>query len=151
MIIGGLFAYSAQSGGLTEGKFEHIVGLATAITHVSGGYIVGEGIGNAGNYASFGSNMEIGAESGLGNMLAQIGLAALIYLFWIQALASDVIRISSERSDSTGVYFASMLLGWFISFMFSASSLGIGGNALIFLTLSLYLRNNYPYQKLTSE
>lgn len=145
-IIGGITAFWAQSAGLTEGKFEHIVGLATAISHVSGGYIFGEGIGNAGNYASLGSDMEVGAESGLGNMLAQIGVAALIYLFWIQALASDVIKRSIERRDRTGVYFASMLLGWFMSFMFSASSLGIGGNALVFLALSLYLHKNYPYQ-----
>lgn len=145
-ITGAISAFWAQSVGFTEGKFEHIVGLATAIRHVRSGYIFGEGLGNAGNYAALGSDMEVGAESGLGNLIAQIGLASLVYLFWIQSLAKDVIRRSSERGDRIGVYFASMLLGWFISFMLSASSLGIGGNALVFLALGLYLHKNCPYQ-----
>lgn len=143
-IIGGGFALWAHSIGLIVGKFEHIAGLATAIHHVTGGNLLGEGIGNAGNYAALGSDMEIGAESGLGNLLAQVGLAALIYLIWIQSLAVDVIRRARERRDRTGVYFAGMVLGWFISFLFSASSLGIGGNSLIFLVLSLYLHKSYP-------
>jgi hypothetical protein len=137
-------ALLSQSIGLTVGKFEHIAGLATAIHHVTSGNLLGEGIGNAGNYAALASDREVGAESGLGNMLAQVGLAALIYLFWIQSLAVDVIKRARERRDRTGVYFASMVLGWFISFLFSASSLGIGGNALVFMALSLYLHKNYP-------
>lgn len=143
-IIGGGVALWAQSVGLTVGKFEHLAGLATAINHVASGHLFGEGIGNAGNYAALDTGTEIGMESGLGNLLAQIGLAALIYLFWIQSIAADVIRRAIERRDRTGVFFASMVLGWFISFLFSASSLGIGGNALVFLALSLYLHRNYP-------
>lgn len=142
-IIGGVLALWAQSIGLTEGKFEHVAGLATAIGYVSSGHILGEGIGNAGNYAALSSDMEVGAESGLGNLLAQVGLGALIYLFWIQSLAGDVITRARERRDRTGVYFVSMLMGWFISFLFSASSLGVGGNALVFLTLSLYLHKSH--------
>lgn len=141
------FALLVHSVGLTLGKFEHIAGLATAIHHVASGHLLGEGIGNAGNYAALGSDMEIGAESGLGNLLAQVGLAAVIYLFWIQSIAVDVLKRTRERRDRAGIYFASMVLGWFISFLFSASSLGIGGNALIFLALSLYLHKNYPGSK----
>lgn len=143
-VIGCGFALWVQSIGLTIGMFEHIAGLATAVDHVTSGHFFGEGIGNAGNYAAEGSDLEIGSESGLGNLLAQVGMAALIYIFWIQSLAADVIRRARERRDKTGVYFASMVLGWFISFLFSASSLGIGGNALLFLALSLYLHKNYP-------
>lgn len=143
-IIGGGLALWVHSIGLTVGKFEHVAGLATAIHHVTSGNLLGEGIGNAGNYAALASDREIGAESGLGSLLGQVGLAALIYLFWIQSIAVDVIKRARERRDRTGVYFASMVLGWFISFLFSASSLGIGGNALVFLALSLYLHKNYP-------
>lgn len=143
-IIGGLFASWASSLGLIEGKFEHVAGLASAINHFIKGSFIGEGIGNAGNYAGLDSEIEVGAESGLGNFLAQVGFGALIYLFWIQSVASDVIKRARERQDRTGIYFASMLLGWFISFLFSASSLGVGGNGLIFLSLSLYLHQNYP-------
>jgi len=143
-VIGFGFALLVQTIGLTAGMFEHVAGLATSITYVTSGHFLGEGIGNAGNYAAVGSDTEIGAESGLGNLLAQAGMVALIYIFWIQSLAVDVIKRARERRDPTGVYFASMVLGWFISFLFSASSLGIGGNALVFLALSLYLHRNYP-------
>lgn len=141
-IIGGGFALWAQSVGLTWGKFEHVGGLASAISHVASGHYLGEGIGNAGITENI-WEVEIGAESGLGHLMAQVGLVALIYLLWIQSIAADVIRRARERRDPSGIYLASMVLGWFISFLFSASSLGIGGNALVFLALSLYLHKNY--------
>lgn len=142
-IAAGVLALLALEIGLTLGKFSHIAGLGTAIVHVFDGHPFGEGIGSAGNYAAEGSDLDIGAESGLGNLIAQVGVAALIYILWLQSLAADVIRRARARVDRAGIFYASMLLGWFISFLFSASSLGIGGNALVFLALSLYLHGNY--------
>ncbi len=142
-VAGCAIALAAQSLDLTEGMFAHVGGLATAINHVVKGNLLGDGLGNAGNYAAEGSDLGIGAESGLGNLLAQVGIVALLYVIWIQQLATDVLKSARKRQDRSGVFFAAMVLGWYVSFLFSASSLGIGGNALTFMAVSLYLHKNY--------
>jgi len=128
---------------LNAGPASHVIGLSTAIDHLISGYFFGEGLGNAGNYASEGSNLEIGAESGLGNLLSQVGVVALLYIAWIQIMTNDILAKARMQRDRAGHYIAAMLMGWYVSFLFSASSLGIGGNALIFLAISLYLHPNY--------
>lgn len=142
-VAGCAIALAAQSLDLTEGMFAHIGGLATAIDHVVRGSILGDGLGNAGNYAAEGADLDIGAESGLGNLLAQVGIVAFLYIIWIQQLATDILQSARERRDRSGVFFAGMILSWYVSFLFSASSLGIGGNALTFMAVSLYLHKNY--------
>jgi len=63
----------------------HVDGLLSALHYLSEGHLAGEGLGSAGNYTD--SDSEIGAESGLGNVIAQVGVAALLPLFWVGALA----------------------------------------------------------------
>jgi hypothetical protein len=138
-IAGIAIALAAQAAGLSEGKFAHIAGLATSVQYLFEGNLLGAGLGNAGNYASEGADLDIGAESGLGNLFAQVGVVALIYIAWIQALATDLLKRARERHDLGGRYVAAIILGWFVSFLFSASSLGVGGNALTFMVAGLYL------------
>lgn len=136
-LVGGALALLALAAGLTEGKFAHVEGLATALLHVAIESPLGEGLANAGNYAAEGGELEVGAESGLGNMLAQIGLCSFIFVAWIQAIGKALEMRS--KGDRVAVSMACVLLGWYASFLFSASSLGIGGNALIFLSCALVL------------
>ena len=68
---------------------------------------------------------------------------AFLYIIWIQQLATDILQSAREKRDRSGVFFAAMILSWYVSFLFSASSLGIGGNALTFMAVSLYLHKNY--------
>lgn len=139
-LVGGLLALLAQGAGLTEGKFAHVEGLATALVHVVTDSPLGEGLANAGNYAAEGADLEIGAESGLGNMLAQIGLISFVFVGWVQSIG----KVLEQRSvrDRSALFMTCVLLGWYVSFLFSASSLGIGGNALIFLAFALVLHRN---------
>lgn len=119
----------------------HLAGLTSALQHLAGGAWWGDGLGSAGNYANdaAGGGGEIGDESGLGNAIAQVGLAALLPLLWVQALARDVLAAGLARRDPGAPWLAAWGVFWLLSFLFSASSQGVGGNALGFMALALYL------------
>lgn len=136
-LVGSGLGIAATQLGLAERSFEHVSGLVEALQHVAQGNWLGEGIGGAGNYTDQGD--DTGGESGLGNALAQAGLLGLLPLLWLHALARDLHRRTSERGDPGGAWVSMWLVFWLISFLFSASSQGVGGNALGFLMLALYL------------
>ncbi len=120
-----------------EGPLAHVDGLISALEYLRHGHWLGEGIGAAGNYAD--NPSEVGEESGLGNVIGQVGLMAVFSLLWIRALARDVLATATVRRDPGGPWLAAWLLFWTVTYVFSASSLGVGGNALGFLALGLYL------------
>ena len=120
-----------------EGPFVHVQGLSTAVHSLLAGQWLGEGIGAAGNLSDLGS--EVGDESGLGNVIGQVGVVAVLSLFWLHALSRDVLAATAERHDPGGAWLAAWLLFWGLTYLFSASSLGVGGNALGFIVLALYL------------
>lgn len=120
-----------------HGAFAHAVGLASAVDYLLEGNLLGEGIGAAGNYSAI--DTDVGAESGLGNGIAQVGLAALLPLLWVRAIALDVRCSARARRDPGGEWLGAWLLLWFLTYLLSASSLGVGGNAIGFTMLALYL------------
>jgi hypothetical protein len=120
-----------------EGQLVHVGGLTTALQHLLGGNWLGEGLGGAGNYTN--DAIEVGDESGLGNAIAQVGLAAVLPLLWVAAIARDVLAAGVQRRDPGAPWLAAWLMFWMLTFLFSASSLGVGGNALGFAALALYL------------
>lgn len=120
-----------------EGPLEHVAGLSTSLQFLLEGNLAGQGIGNAGNYTN--ADTEVGEESGLGNAIAQVGLAALLPLFLVAAIVRDVLAAGVVRRDPGAPWLAAWLLFWTVSYLFSASSLGVGGNALGFVLLGLYL------------
>lgn len=120
-----------------EGPWVHVGGLTSALQHLVAGAWLGEGVGSAGNYTN--DAVEIGDESGLGNAIAQVGLAAVLPLLWVAAAARDVLATGQLRRDPGAPWLAAWLMFWMLSFLFSASSLGVGGNALGFMALALYL------------
>lgn len=115
----------------------HLDGLTSALQHLAGGAWWGEGLGSAGNYTN--DALAVGDESGLGNAIAQVGLAALLPLLWVRALAHDVLAAGLDRRDPGAPWLAAWGVFWLLSFLFSASSQGVGGNALGFMALALYL------------
>lgn len=122
---------------LGSGALLHVEGLVSALRHLAEGHLLGEGLGEGGNYSE--ADSEVGAESGFGNAVAQVGLAALLPLLWVGALARDVLATAAARRDPGGPWLAGWLLFWLVSYLLSASSLGVGGNALGFALLALYL------------
>jgi hypothetical protein len=138
LVLAGLvFGSLLTKAGYTESTFEHASGLTEAVAHLMEGQWLGVGLGGAGNYGDQAN--DLGGESGLGNVIAQAGLLALLPLIWIHALAGDMARAAQARRDPGAPWLAAWLLFWMLSFLFSASSLGVGGNALGFAALALYL------------
>lgn len=127
--------------GIVSGAVLHVDGLLSALQYLGEGHWFGEGLGGGGNYSE--SDSDIGAESGLGNAIAQVGVAALLPLLWIGAVARDVLATAAARRDPGGPWLAGWLLFWLISYLLSASSLGVGGNALGFALLALYLHPSF--------
>jgi hypothetical protein len=123
--------------GFSESTFEHVNGLVESLKYLASGHVLGSGIGSAGNYNDQGN--EIGGESGLGNTIAQAGLLGVLPLLWVRAVGQDLALTAFRRRDPGGPWLAMWLIFWLVSFLFSASSLGVGGNALGFTMLALYL------------
>lgn len=136
--VGIAAALALGEAGYTEGAFSHAAGLVTAVQYLLDGNLLGEGLGAAGNYAGA-VDTDVGDESGLGNGIAQVGLAALLPLLWVRAIAVAAWETSITRRDPGGPWIAAWLLLWFLTYLLSASSLGVGGNALGFSVLALYL------------
>ncbi len=137
LVVLGCVAALAASELHLEGPFAHVAGLISALDYLRQGNWFGEGIGAAGNFSDSGA--EVGEESGLGNVIGQVGLVAVLSLVWLRSLGRDVLRAAAVRGDPGGPWLASWLLFWTVTYVFSASSLGVGGNALGFMLLGLYL------------
>ena len=141
-------ALAIGEAGYTEGAFSHAAGLVTAVEYLLDGHLLGEGLGAAGNYAGL-TDTDVGDESGLGNGIAQVGIAALLPLLWVRAIALEAWRTAVARRDPGGPWIAAWLLLWFLTYLLSASSLGVGGNALGFSVLALYLHPAWSQTRAT--
>lgn len=126
--------------GYQEGAFMHLAGVSSALAHLGEGHWLGAGVGELGNYSN--DTSEVGSESGLGNAMAQVGVVAFLPLMWIGALARQALMQAQALADPGGPWLASWALFWTTNYVMSASSQGIGGNALGFLMLALYLHPN---------
>jgi hypothetical protein len=133
------FALEATATSQLDGALSHVEGLATGIQALMEGKWLGSGIGAAGAFSEAAG--DIGHESGLGTAIVQIGLAGLLPLFWVRAIARDVLQAGQLHNDPGAPWLAAWLVFWLVSYLLSASSLGVGGNALGFMMLALYLRH----------
>jgi len=140
----GVFGVSALivSLGLPGGYFAHLQGFYHGVLFALD-HPLGAGLGVGGNYAdlsvSAGINPEAGAESGLGNLIVQLGMFALLYLIAIH-LALQRLRAAYDRTGN-GLFRAAFvaLLFWSLTLIMSASSLGASGNVFYFVLTGLLL------------
>lgn len=130
-------AYVAHLKGFGEGAFSHLAGVVSALSHLADGHWLGEGIGEVGNVSN--DTTDLGAESGLGNAIGQIGVLGFLPLLWLGAIARQTLAQARRSHDPGGPWLASWVLFWIATYVLSASSQGVGGNALGFLALAFYL------------
>ncbi|OYV01737.1 MAG: hypothetical protein CFE45_03525 [Burkholderiales bacterium PBB5] len=123
--------------GLMDGAFAHLGGATEGLKYLWEGRLLGEGIGNAGNYTQSGDTT--GGDSGLGNAIAQTGVLAFLPLLWLRAMARDVLDRAHLSRDPGGPWLASWTMFWIVTYALSASSQGVSGNGLGFAILALYL------------
>lgn len=143
LILGTAAFYGLSVGstvaGLTIGMFAHITGLHSGVLVIADAPL-GLGVGAAGNYAFDDVEaMSLGAESGLGNVLAQVGIAGILMPLMIYVTLANLAR--KYHTNGSFVFRAAFtaLLNWYLVFLFSASSLGVGGNLLTFILCGLAL------------
>jgi hypothetical protein len=125
-----------------HGSFSHLKGFYTGFLLLKE-QPFGFGLGIAGNRGSqYISTMhgDFGGESGLGNILAQVGILGLFYLFIIIMFYFKIYKSKSLDNNNKNISFA-LITQYLLNFYLSASSLGVLSFYFIFAHLGLTWRN----------
>ena len=131
-------AYFLVNIGLNTGPFSHVAGMYTSIEEIVKGKILGIGFGVAGNYGE----LDVGAESGFGSMLGNIGVFAFLYLIIIFSILRQLEKIYRKTNYYLYKSVYVSLFAWTAVMLYSESAFGITGNAIIFLLAGLLLNKN---------
>jgi hypothetical protein len=126
--------------GADAGALAHLKGISSLAEMVVQKKWLGLGLGAGGNYAA--SDLEtsdIGTESGFGNIVAQLGLMALVYIFLLNNLYVTLLNCYRRTKDPRFAAAIAALLCWTLSFFLSASSLGFSGNSFVFILIGSVL------------
>jgi hypothetical protein len=125
-----------------HGSFSHVKGFYTGFELLKNN-LLGFGLGIGGNKGSqyiSTMNGDFGGESGLGNILAQVGIIGILYLFIILMFYSKISKFQSldNNEKRTGL---ALITQYLLNFYLSASSLGVLSYYFIFAHLGLIMRN----------
>jgi hypothetical protein len=130
-------AFLFVSNGFSLGPFSHINGFYTGANAVFAGKIFGNGIGRGGNFSDETAPVDAGgSESGLGGMLAQTGLGAIVFILFFYMIIK--ILEKDEQSNRSAIL---MIFAWTFIFVFSESSFGTSGNILFWVYPGIALYN----------
>ena len=135
--------------GKVHGGLSHFIGFYSGFELLFS-HPFGFGLGEAGNRGQFVDasimNGNNGGESGLGNVLAQIGVfgGIIIIIFY------KLLRLFSNLYNKFGNddFFALFMVTftWFVIFCLSASSLGLSGNFIFFIFIGLFLNRKFQQE-----
>lgn len=133
--------------GIEAGALAHLKGISSLVEIVMQEKWLGLGLGAGGNYADAEvEGADIGLESGFGNVAAQLGLMSLVYVFLLNSLYTELLARYRTSRDPRYAAAVGALMCWTLSFFLSASSLGLSGNAFIFILIGsvLHKRRRAP-------
>jgi len=126
--------------GIDAGALAHLKGISSLVEIVIQNKWLGLGLGAGGNYADADlEGADIGAESGFGNIAAQLGLMSVVYILILNCLYTDLLSRYRRTGHPTYAAAIAGLICWTLSFFLSASSLGLSGNAFIFILIGAVL------------
>lgn len=126
---------------IDAGALAHLKGISSLVQIVMQKKWFGLGLGAGGNYSDADlETADIGTESGFGNIAAQLGLMALVYIFLLNTLYATLLDRYQRTHDLKYAAAIAALVCWTLSFFLSASSLGLSGNAFIFILIGSVLR-----------
>lgn len=128
--------------GIGFGPLSHVEGLYTGFQILFSGELFGVGLGATGNYTSQLVESLGGGESGLGALVGQIGIGALVFFFIVYFLMNKVYKLSVSLNDC--IYYAMFvcIFGWMINFFYSEASLGFRGNIFVFFSAGMIINNS---------
>ncbi|MEL4307327.1 hypothetical protein [Joostella sp. CR20] len=137
--------YLMTEGERVHGSFSHIIGVYTGF-EVAINDILGRGVGMAGNRPMNPTTNIVngmnGAESGFGNVLAQMGLSGIIISIILYYIMSRAYLIYKQTNNSDYYGLAIMILVYYLNYNLSASSLALTGNFIVFTLAGIYLNKN---------
>lgn len=126
--------------GFDAGALAHLKGVSSLAEMIVAKKWLGLGLGAGGNYAAPDMDTsEIGTESGFGNIVAQLGLMAIVYIFLLNTLYVTLLNCYRRAQDPRYAAAIAVLLCWTLSFFLSASSLGFSGNSFVFILIGSVL------------
>jgi len=125
--------------GIGIGPLSHLNGLYSGFLVFLNGKFLGAGLGTSGNYSSELLESLGGGESGYGALMAQVGIGALLFQFYLYVVSKKIYKYYKQTNSL--VYYATFicLFGWYINFLYSEAALGFRGNIFVFLTIGLVL------------
>ena len=130
----------ATSLGKVHGSLSHLMGFYTGIELLLDKPL-GFGLGMSGNRGmlNFPSMGTFGTESGIGNVFAQTGIVGFISLVFFITILKKFRKLYYITYNEE--YFAIFVVAvnWFLTYLFSVSSLGFTGNAVVFVFIGLFL------------
>jgi hypothetical protein len=125
-----------------HGALSHFIGLYSGFEIALKNWL-GLGLGMAGNRleepTSSILNGQLGGESGLGNIWAQMGFLGTIVLVLIYSLHKTLRKLHRQTLNDDYYALTVMLFVYFINLLLSASSLSLKGNFMLFILLGVYL------------
>lgn len=128
---------------IDAGALAHLRGISSLLEIVGQNKWLGLGLGAGGNYAATElETAEIGTESGFGNVAAQLGLMSVVYIFLLNSLYVMLLESYRRTGDPVYVTAIAALVCWTLSFFLSASSLGLSGNAFVFILIGSVLHRD---------
>lgn len=136
-------AYFYFQFGKVHGSFAHLFGFYTGINTIFQ-FPLGLGLGMAGNRGIIENRSalgELGSESGIGAVIAQLGVLGLLFFVFLLAILSSLKRkyYISGNSIYIGLFLA--MISYIINFYLSFASLGFTGNIMFFIFSGLFLNS----------
>ncbi len=129
--------------GKIHGGLAHFIGFYTGFDLLINNPL-GFGLGEAGNRGQFSTgtvNGGNGGESGIGNILAQIGVFGLLVPIIFLKLLSFFNKVYYQTYSAEYVAIFVVTVVWFIILCLSASSLGLTGNYIFFIFIGILLNS----------
>ncbi len=125
-----------------HGALSHVIGLYSGFEIALKNWH-GMGLGMAGNRMETPEpsimNGELGGESGIGNIWAQIGFVGSVVLFFVLKLHKTLKKLYNKTKNEDYYALSVMLFVYFINLLLSASSLSLKGNFILFIIVGVYI------------
>jgi hypothetical protein len=137
--------YLYETFALFHGSFSHFNGFYTGFNLLKDN-IFGFGLGVAGNRGeSLISTMngEFGGESGLGNIMAQIGIVGFIHGLLLLLIIHKVSILYKYTRNVNFQFILAIMLCYYLNFLLSASSLSLTSQGIYFILAGIALNTKF--------
>ena len=137
--------YLYETFALFHGSFSHFNGFYTGFNLLKEN-IFGFGLGVAGNRGESPistMNGEFGGESGLGNIMAQIGIVGFIHTLLLLLIIHKFSILYKYTRNANFQFILAIMLCYYLNFLLSASSLSLTSQGIYFIFAGIGLNTKF--------